>query len=467
MLPKSSRIISMKIRLIPLLFTLIFFSWFTKPAMALVYPFTENNHLELLPDPYASKDLKLELVKNAKHHIHIMTYFWDKSSFPTELAHELNRAHERGVEVRIISTFFPSFVTDIFQKAKKNLKLKSKNPNTVFSYLPLKLYKGLTFTNNIHEKLFLVDSEVAIIGGRNIADSALRGKDMEVLARGEIVNQAQDHFKIMFDFINELKIKSDCSTTAKSEKKIAKSELCKKSILKTTFAADDENYFKNYQQINVGSIKARLLTHEAIIKQYKNNYHPLERAKMSDDILDTIVNTTEFKTVRTYNYFILPTDRYMNFLVKAKQENKDVLIITNGLEAATFSSNKGYLFGISYMEKLIKENVDIYQWKKNPYSNNKETYVHAKVLTFDDDHGFIGSHNLGFGSTMSSNEMAIEFFDTKLVTELNEAFDREIQNENVTKKATSKLLTTEALEYEWPIKILKSETVENFLKELY
>lgn len=434
---------------------------------ALVYPFTTNNQLELLPDPYASKDLKLELVRKAKHHIHIMTYFWDKSTFPTELANELNLAHERGVEVRIISTFFPSFVTDIFQKAKKNLKLKSKNPNTVFSYLPLKLYEGLTFTNNIHEKLFLIDSEVAIIGGRNIADSALRGKDMEVLIKGELVNQAQDHFKIMFDFISHLKSKSECETTSKKSAKIEKSKQCVQSIEKTKFSIQDKNYFKNYDQLEIGFTKARLLTHEAIIKQYENKYNPLERAKMPDDILDTIVNTTEFKTVRTYNYFILPTERYMDFLVKSKKENKDVRIITNGLEAATFSSNKGYLFGISYMEKLIKENVDIYQWKKNPHGNNKETYIHAKVLTFDDDHGFIGSHNLGFGSTMSSNEMAVEFFDTEIVKELNNVFDHETSTETITKKATPKLLSGEALEYEWNIKILKSESIENFLKELY
>lgn len=434
---------------------------------AKVYPFTTNNQLELLPDPYASKELKLQLVREAKHHIHIMTYFWDKSSFPTELAHELNLAHERGVEVRIISTFFPSFVTDIFQKAKKNLKLKNKNPNTVFSYLPLKLYDGLTFTNNIHEKLFLIDSEVAIIGGRNIADSALRGKDMELLIRGELVNQAQDHFKIMFDFISKLKSKSECETSSRSLKKIEKSQRCQERILANQFASHDERYFKNYADMEIGNTKARLLTHEAIIKQFENKYNPMEREKMPDDILDTIISYADFKTVRTYNYFILPTDRYMNFLVNAKKANKDVFIITNGLEAATFSSNKGYLFGINYMEKLIKENIEIYQWKKNPYNNNKETYVHAKILTFDDDHGFIGSHNLGFGSTMSSNEMAVEFFDKKIVQELNLHFDQEINNDLVTKKATSKLLSSEALEYEWQIKILKSESIEVFLKELY
>lgn len=431
-------------------------------AIAKVYPFVTNNDIKLLHDPYASKDLKLELVNKAKHHIHIMTYFWDKSTFPSELAVALNEAHKRGVEVRIISTLFPSVITDIFQKAKKRLDLKNKNPNVPFIYLPLGFNKGLIKTNNIHEKVFIVDGEVAITGGRNIADSALRGKDMEILMKGEIVHQMQDHFKIMFDFVMKLKNEEACQKD--TEIGMTNIEQCYNKNAHS-FNLDDQNFFPKVLE-NHGDMRARVLTHEAIIKQYENKYSVRERLSMPDDILDTIISS-DFETLRTYNYFILPTERYKDFLVKKSQEGKKIKIITNSFESATFSSNKGYVLGLPYMAGLIKEGIDIFQWKKDPLKNGTIAYVHSKVMTFDDERAIVGSHNFGFGSTMSSNELAVEFFSKELTAELNKIFDEEINSETMTKKANLELIEKEKMENSKLLKFMNRDFLRDLIKELY
>ena len=429
---------------------------------AKVYPFVTNNSFKLLHDPYESKDLKLQLVKEAKHHIHIMTYFWDKSEFPTELAHALNDAHQRGVEVRIISTLFPSVVTDIFQKAKKHLKLKEKNPNTPFVYLPLGFHKDLTRTNNIHEKVFIVDGEIAITGGRNIADSALRGKDLEVLMKGEIVHQVQDHFKIMFDFIIKLKNQEICSKD--TEIGITNVEECLNKN-PYSFNNSDQNFFPKFVE-NIGQTKARILSHEAIIKQFENHYTIKERLNMPDDILDT-VTSAEFQEMRGYNYFILPTERYKTFLSKNVEAGKSIKLITNSLQSATFSSNKGYLLGIPFMRSLIKNGVEIFQWNQNPYKNGKNTYVHSKVITFDDFRTIIGSHNFGFGSTMASNELAVDIYSIEITKELNHIFDQEISSKEITKKTNLELLNKEEMSNSFLIKLLNKDFINDLIKELY
>lgn len=450
-----------KLKLLILTLTLIL-GFTSIESQAKVYPFVTNNKIELLHDPYASKDLKLDLVRNAKHHIHIMTYFWDKSNFPSELASALNEAHKRGVEVRIISTLFPSVITDIFQKAKKRLDLKNKNPNVPFIYLPLSFHRSLTKTNNIHEKVFIVDGEVAITGGRNIADSALRGKDMEILMKGDIVHQMQEHFKIMFDFVMKLKNEEKCLQD--SEVGITNFENCLNENAHT-FQKDDENFFPKVVE-NFGELRARVLTHEAVIKQYENNYSITERLTMPDDILDTITSS-DFETLRTYNYFILPTDRYKDFLIGKKREGKNIKIITNSFESATFSSNKGYVLGLPYMAQLLKEDIEIFQWKKDPFKNGKLAYVHSKVMTFDDERAIVGSHNFGFGSTMSSNELAVEFFSKELTGELNKIFDEEIHSEVVTKKANNELVEKEKLENLRLLKLLNKDFIRDIIKELY
>ena len=72
-----------------------------------VYDFTEGNRLTLLQDAHKATALKLELVKNAKHHIHIVSYYWDNNGYPIELMQELSKAHARGVDVRLMSTWIP------------------------------------------------------------------------------------------------------------------------------------------------------------------------------------------------------------------------------------------------------------------------------------------------------------------------------------------------------------------------
>jgi phosphatidylserine/phosphatidylglycerophosphate/cardiolipin synthase-like enzyme len=102
-------------------------------AFAKVYDYTHNNRLSLLEDANASVDLKVELIRKAKHHVHIVTFFWDDSVVPKRLADELNKANARGVEVRILTSFVATMGTDPLGKGKRTLNRKSKT--ATFSYL--------------------------------------------------------------------------------------------------------------------------------------------------------------------------------------------------------------------------------------------------------------------------------------------------------------------------------------------
>ena len=213
--------------LIKLLLFTLFTVCLSSTAFAKVYDFTYYNQLSLIEDPHESVDIKIDLIKNAKHHVHIITYFWDNSEVPRRVAEELNKANERGVEVRIVTSFLPTFGTDPLGKGKGVLKHKNPTasldyPNTflspvedpnsaVFTYFSLTPGTKFSLTNSFHEKIFLVDGEVAIIGGRNISDSSLSGKDLEVMMRGAVVNQVQDHFYRMYYFILYSKMEANCS----------------------------------------------------------------------------------------------------------------------------------------------------------------------------------------------------------------------------------------------------------------
>jgi len=419
---------------------------------ATVYDYTNNNSISLLKDAKESSELKLSMIRNAKHHIHIMTYFLDNSSFPTEVFNELLKANERGVEVRILSTFVPTFAKDLKMKTKK--KLKGSNPNATFLYLLLGTKGNVTLLNNLHEKIFLVDGESAIIGGRNLSDSSFRAKDLEVLLKGSVVDQIQMHFQKILDVLLQREIDKKC------ERYLAIDLECRTQLLNGRFELSDQNYFHGSEYR--GKIKARLLSHNAVLNQISHRMTRKERMHMQDDIVDAVISN-KFKSMRAYNYYVLPTDKYRNFLIENVKNGNDVKIITNSLKTSAIVSNKGYLYSLPIIHDLVDFGVNIYQWQG---PTNYE-YLHEKVIIFDEEKVFIGSHNFGTGSTSMSNEIAIEFEDKDIAIDLINTFDEEISNSSKTKAATNKSIASEIAENIKMVRFLQKSVLGEILEESY
>ena len=441
---------------------LLFTVCLSSTAFAKIYEHTYNNQLSLIEDANESVDIKVDLIRKSKHHVHIITYFWDDSEIPKRLATELNLANERGVEVRIITSYVPTLGTDILGKGKASLnynnptKSNEKNSkNATFTYFPLTPGKNFTITNSFHEKIFLVDGEAAIIGGRNISDSSLNGKDLEILMRGPVVNQVQDHFKNMYDFMIYFKVIGSCNPGRFIY------EDCGKLYEGTRFSAHDEKYFGKQPFYKDGN-KARILTHDALFYQYEFKIPRSEKENQQDDILDSTLEI-KFEKLRAYNYFIIPTPRYKKFLENNLDNGKSIQIITNSYESAKFSSNLGYVYSIPDAIDLVKKGLELYQWE----SKQKLNYVHEKVMIFDEDHAIIGSHNYGVGSTAVSNEIAVEFTSKKIVDRLIEVFESEINDTKITYNANLDFLKMESKKYKKQIKILRKKSVKGILREIY
>lgn len=423
-------------------------------AYSKVYDYTHNNRLSLIEDPRASVDLKVELIRSAKHHINIVTFFWDDSAVPARLAVELNKAHDRGVEVRILTSYVATLGTDPLGKGKRNLNLKSQN-KAIYSYLSLTPGASFSLNNSLHEKIFLVDGEKAIIGGRNASNSSLAGKDLEVLMEGPVVNQVQDHFKRMYDFIIDQRVSRHCNQNDSIDSE------CVQKYKELEFSSNDKSFFPD-QPGFAGGEDARILSHEALMHQKDLGLSRSARVTQQDDILDTVVKI-EFKKLRAYNYFIIPTPKYKKFLEESLAEGDSIEMITNSYESAKFSSNYGYIYSIPDARDLVADGLELHQWQRD----QKLNYVHEKVMIFDEDHVIVGSHNFGVGSTAVSNEIAIEFKSKRIADRLIEVFEYESGNPAITQKADLSFLENEYEKYKMQIKVLRLKIVEGILREIY
>ena len=219
--------------------SLIIYIILTSLVNAKIYDFTEGNYIRPLLSSRGSAGVKIRLVQNAKKHIHIMTYYWDDNSFPNGLIEELKKAHERGVEIRIMTTYLPSLAKDIKHSARKKLlaSLEESPSKATLSYLELTPGISKNLTSNLHEKIFLVDGKVAILGGRNISDDDFKSKDLELMIRGPVVNQVQDHFQGMQTFLIKLK-----------SQKCDGDEECIGQLNKLNFSKEDKEFIAELSQ---------------------------------------------------------------------------------------------------------------------------------------------------------------------------------------------------------------------------
>ena len=433
---------------------------YSNSLFAKIYDFTEGNKLNLIETQKLSSETKINLIRTAKHHIHIISYLWDKSDFSIEIAKELASAHERGVEIRFMSTSVADLSSDINQKAESIL-LDSKDKNAArLSFLTLRPGQHESLTNNLHEKIFLVDGHVAILGGRNISDLESHSKDMEVLIAGPVVNQIQSHFLKMFNFLTDLKISKSCPKHL-NERGLS----CRKRYREMAFDEEDLDYFP-VQPVYENGTTARILTNQALIQQHDNNYKGNDRFYIPDDIIDSVVKVN-FKVLRAYNYFIIPTQRYKDFLLKNLNLGKTIDIITNSKASASFISDKGYLFALPEMRSLVEAGAQVYQWQSHSSDSLDLSYLHEKVMIFDDNHIFLGSHNYGSGSTAASSEIVIEFFSTDIAKQLIYTFEKEKSNKDLTSLTNLNLLDDEINANQTMIKILRWPGIRNLMKELY
>ena len=160
------------------------------------------HHLHILNIGDDALLARIHLVRAARESIDIQTYIWANDDVGRLLFGELLAAARRGVEVRILAdqlyTAGDPKILAAAATSHANLKLKFFNPikeGDDTSSLKLIASAACCFdvlNRRMHNKVFLVDGRIAIIGGRNVQnnyydrDPVYTFKDREVLVMGPV-----------------------------------------------------------------------------------------------------------------------------------------------------------------------------------------------------------------------------------------------------------------------------------------
>ncbi len=153
------------------------------------------------------------LTEAAEHTIDVQYFIFSADNVGLIAVDYLLRAADRGVHVRLlVDDFMLEADGDelLALDAHPNIEIRLYNPTAnIGKKLPTKLFNLTTnfrgFNQRMHNKTFIVDSQVVITGGRNIADEyfdydhAYNFRDRDVLLLGRASTDVQRSFNVFWD----------------------------------------------------------------------------------------------------------------------------------------------------------------------------------------------------------------------------------------------------------------------------
>jgi putative cardiolipin synthase len=152
---------------------------------------------------------RIVLAEKARQSIDLQTYIFEDDDTGRLVAQALLKAADRGVRVRLlvddITKSDESALLFDALEAHENIEVRLFNPFRsrspgAFSKVAQMLVEFRRLNRRMHNKSFIVDNQVAIVGGRNIADDYFDAsdesnyRDLDLLAVGPVVKQASRAF---------------------------------------------------------------------------------------------------------------------------------------------------------------------------------------------------------------------------------------------------------------------------------
>lgn len=351
-------------------------------------PIFYNNVIKIYKDGEEKfKDFKEELLK-AKHHIHLEYYIVNSDKIGNEIKDILIKKANEGVEVRFIIDRMGSVKT---KKSFLNEMRKSGIDIVVYSYFLAPIFRVINTQINYrnHKKIAVIDGKIGFIGGMNIGDEYLgKGKfgywrDTTIMVKGDFVLGLQSFF--LDDYI--------------SIKKVNQSKDIFPTKINEYFPLIEEEYGQELMQL---------------VKSGPNSEYPA----IMHTILKMIYMATKKINIST-PYFV-PSESIMEGLKIALLSGVEVNILFPDL-----SDHKIVHYASrTYLYELMKCGAKVYFYKK-------EAFMHAKVITVDDEIVTVGSANMDIRSFELNYEANAVIYDIAVVKKFNNQFCNDMKQSKI------------------------------------
>lgn len=396
------------------------------PAVA-----SARSGLRPMPDADIALDARITLIRRAQASLDLQYYQVGNDVTGHLFLRELRDAAQRGVRVRLLIDDFYTHGMDPLLRglaAHPNVELRLFNPfasgrtDALGRLLNLAVdFKRLN--HRMHNKMFVADGAMAIVGGRNIADGYFfRGQDnfidFDVFMIGPVVGQLEGIFDRYWNSEHVYPIGSVAASVDTPEVLRAEFERLVEGSRPTRRAAPADSYGVPALSLDMEESLERLIWAEttAFADDPNKVGHGTSEAEMNGTVLYRAVRA--FQATRSelmlFSPYFVPGKEGMAALKIARDHGKTVRVMTNSM--ATTDEPLASLAYERYRIPMLKMGIELYELRPLQVEDLRELSVgagasrarwHAKMAVVDRKTVLLGSLNLDRRSATTNTELGL------------------------------------------------------------
>ena len=349
--------------------------------------------------------VRMQLIESAKEEILISYFIFAKDDTALEVLALLRKKAREGVKVKII---IDALFNDIPKQIGTHLQHENvliKNFNT-FNFFRL----GKTIKYRMHDKMFIVDQQKIILGGRNIEDTYYsKAKknydDRDIYLVGDIAKEASAYYHQLWeaDHLRPFKQKKLKTLKASDQLDQIQNNYEMRRVLDTFELSAWESDLIEVE--NVDLLHDRIATRKEKMTGTAKQLYDLIRSAKSSVIIDSP--------------YLIVTKEFHEVLSEVLSRGVKIRFLTNSLK-----STDGLFPQAAYIgqrKKIVQMGVELYEYFG-------EDSLHSKSLVIDDTTSAIGSFNFDPRSQNLNTETMAVLNDPKLANLLTQSMNESLKS---------------------------------------
>jgi putative cardiolipin synthase len=397
---------------------------------------------------------RLALIDAAEQAIDLQYYIWNSDKSGRLLAHQVLLAADRGVHIRLLLDDFNIGDRDallLVIDAHPNIEIRVYNPNAARKGAVRKMLGGIgdfgRINQRMHNKSFIVDGSIGIVGGRNIGDEyfdlnhELNFRDRDLLAVGPIVAEIAESFDAYWNHERAFSIATLIDVTTDnveilSFRKGVDSQVQQDNLRYMELAAGSSAEIDFNSWLSDMILAPAELVYDQTLAIDETSHNT--RKRVANRLRDIAKKTTS--EVLIESAYLVPGDEGVALLKKLTDRGVSVKALTNSLASNDLTTNhSGYA---RRRTSLLENGAELFEFRPDAKSCrslvmavgrcNESTLfgLHAKSIVFDRKVVFVGSFNLNQRSVYLNSELALIVYSPELAAIIAGDIEQNLLPEN-------------------------------------